>query len=134
MPRMSVSRRSATPTTTTMLTMSGSMNNLTATRTGTLSSYGTRENNSVAGTSNLSIPSATSAGPLYLDFKLGLPPGNAAAVDGRKAATLAVPSARRHSNPEPQSRLESLPILQDESVCDLSYLTEFQSNSQSDLQ
>ena len=128
MSTMSVSRRSGTPTTTTttMLTMSGSMNNLTA-ATGTLSSYRTRgNNNSVAGTSNLSIPSAsaTSAGPLNLDFKLGLllPPA--------AAASLAVPSARRHSNPEPpQSRFDSLvPVLRDESGSgDLSYVTEFQS-------
>ena len=136
MSMMSMSRRSGTPTTTTMLTMSGSMNNLTA--TGTLSSHRSRGNNSVAGTSNLSIPSATSAGALNLDFKLGLPPGNAAAAtDGRKATTLAVPSARRHSNPEPRSQSESFPVLQngneqkpthehDESGCNTSYLTEFE--------
>jgi hypothetical protein len=136
---MSMSRRSGTPTTTTML-MSGSMNNLTA--TGTLSSHRARGNNSVAGTSNLSIPSATSAGAMNLDFKLGLPPGNAA-VDGRKAASLAIPSARRHSNPEPQSQSESLPVVQngnrqqptrdhDESGRNMSYLTEFQSQCQWD--
>jgi hypothetical protein len=139
MSTMSMSRRSATPTTTTMLTMSGSLNNLTA--TGTLSSYRTRGNNSVAGTGNLSIPSATSAGPLNLDFKLGLPPGknDAAVVDGSKAATLSVPSARRRSNSEPQSQSESLPVLHngqqptrdfDESGLGISYVAEFQSQSE----
>ena len=125
MSTMSMSRRSATPTTTTMLTMSGSMNNLTA--TGTLFPHRARGNNSMAGTSNLSIPSATSAGPLNLEFKLGLPPA--------AATSLAVPSARRHSNPESQSQSESFPVLQngnrqDESGCDVSYLTEFQSQSE----
>ena len=129
--------RSGTPTTTTMLTMSGSMHSLTA--TGTLSSHRARGNNSVAGT-NLSIPSATSAGALNLDFKLGLPPENADAVDGRKAAGLAIPSARLHSNSEPRSQSESLPDLQngdrrkptrdrDESGRNMSYLTEFRSHS-----
>ena len=142
MSTMSMSRRSATPTTTTMLTMSGSLNNLTT--TGTLSSYRTRGNNSLAGTGNLSIPSA---GPLNLDFKLGLPPGNAAAaaVDGRNAASLAVPSARRHSNPEFQNQSDSVPVLQnwnrqqptldqDQSEHNLSYLSEFQSQNQSESQ
>ena len=140
MSTMSMSRRSATPTTTTMLTTSGSLNNLT----GMLSSYRTRGNNSVAGTGNLSIPpSANSAGPLNLDFKLGLPPGNAAAAaaDGKKAATLGVPSARRHSNPEFQSQSESLGVVlqngnRQQSTSDddesLSYLTEFQSQNQSE--
>ena len=122
--------RSGTPTTTTMLTMSGSMHNLTV--TGTLSSHRSRGNNSVAGTGNFSIPSATSAGALNLDFKLGLSPGNAAPS-----------SARRHSNPEPQSRSESRSDLRngdpardrrdgDESGPNMSNLTtEFQSQSQS---
>ena len=145
MSTMSMSRRSGTPTTTTMLTMSGSLNNLTS--TGTLSSYRARGNNSVAGTSSLSIPSATSAGPLNLNFKLGLPPENAAAAaaDGRKAAPLAIPSARRNSNPEPQRRSESLSILQngnrqkatrdhDESGLNMSYLSDFQSQSQNQSQ
>ena len=128
--------RSGTPTTTTMLTMSGSIHNLTA--TGTLSSHRARGNNSMAGTGNLSIP-ATSAGALNLDFKLGLPPGNAAAaaVDRKKADSLAIPSVRRHSNPEPQSQSEGLPNLQngkatcdrDESGCNI---TELQSQSQWD--
>ena len=118
MSTMSMSRRSGTPTTTTML----SMNNLTS--TGTLSSYRTRGNNSLAGTGNSSIPSASLAGLVNLDFKLGLPPGNAATL-----ATLAVPSARRHSNPEPflQKGDRQQPTRDlDESERNISYLTESQ--------
>ena len=125
--------RSGTPTTTTMLTMSGSTHNLTA--TGTFSSLRARGNNSMAGTGNLSIP-ATSAGALNLDFKLGLPPGNAAtAVDKKKVASLAIPSVRRHSNPEPQSQSEGLPNLRNgKATCDRdeSDMTEFHSQSQWD--
>ena len=101
---MSTISMSRTPTTTTtMLTMSGSMNNLTA-ATGALSSHRTKgNNNSVAGTSNLSIiPSTISARAMNLNFKLGLPP--AATFDGRKraaTASLAIPSTRRHFDPEP---------------------------------
>ena len=108
---MSTISMSRTPTTTTMLTMSGSMINLTA-ATGALSSHRAKgNNNSVAGTSNLSIvPSTTSARAMNLDFKLGLPP--AATVDGRKkaaTASLAIPSTRRHFDPEPhQSQSKTL--------------------------
>ena len=109
---ISMSRRSGTPTTTTML--SGSLHNSTV--TGTHSSHRAGGNSSVTGTGYLSIPSATSAGALNLDFKLGVPPGSAA-VDkkvGNRNATLTIPHARRHSDADSQKQSDTLrqPVFQ----------------------
>ena len=97
MSMISMSRRSGTPTTSTMLMTSGSAHNLTA--TGTLSSH--RGNNSVY----LNIPSAPSAGPLNSNFKLGCPPGIAAAAAD---LTTIIPPRSRNLE-ECQKRSESDP-------------------------
>ncbi|KAF8803474.1 kinase-like protein [Phlegmacium glaucopus] len=111
MSMISMSRRSGTPTTTAMLTMSGSLHNSTA--TGTLTSNRAGGNSSVTGTGYLSIPSTTSAGMLNLDFRLGIPPGGSASVVGgnvvNRTAGLAIPPTRPRSNVESQQQSESLP-------------------------
>jgi hypothetical protein len=103
MSMISMSRRSGTPTTATLLTMSNS------TVTGTLSSHRAGGNSSVTGTGYLSIPSAMSAGALNLD---GFLPGSAV-VDGnagsRRNASLAIPRANRHSNAGSRKQSGSLP-------------------------
>ena len=99
MSMISMSRRSGTPTTATLLTMSNS------TVTGTLSSHRAGGNSSVTGTGYLSIPSA---GALNLD---GFPP-ESAVVDGNagsRNASLAIPRARRRSNAGSQKQSGSLP-------------------------
>ena len=126
MSMISMSRRSGTPTTTTMLTMSGSVHN--STTTGTLSSHRTGGNISVTGTGYLTIPSATSAGALNVNFKLGIPPPVVATtttttttVGGNRTASLAIASARPRSNVESQEQSASLlqPVIQNDNIRNL---------------
>lgn len=134
MSMISMSRRSGTPTTATMLMMSGSVHNSTA--TGTFSSHRAGGNSSVTGTGYLSIPSATSAGALNLDFKLGIPPGSGSA----SAGSLTIPPARPRSKSEslPQSAFQNgnkrnpipCPDDKDEPGRNSSCLTQSQSHSQ----
>ena len=107
MSMISMSRRSATPTTATMLTMSGSVHNLTT--TGTLPATSHRNNSVTQGAGYSSIPSATSRAS-NLGFKIGNPPKTtvAVAIDGSaESRTAGIPSTRTRSNIQSLKHSES---------------------------